>query len=87
MAHNTSYRFSILLLEELKDRGAPDWVKTKGQKRKDKEKRRPKNESGPPSYNSRSNSLHDISNQGAKQRKAQAPPPEEKSGVPTKYPN
>ena len=86
VAHNTSYRFSILLLEELKYRGAPNWEKTKGQKIKDKEKRRPQNESGPPSYNSRSNSLLDISNQGAKQRKPQAPPPEEKSVLLAKYP-
>ena len=74
VAHNTSYRFSILLLKELKDRGAPDWAKTKRQKTKDKEKRRQNNDSELPSYNSRSNSFLDISTQGAKQRKAQAPP-------------
>ena len=74
VAQNTSYRFSISLLEELKDRGAPDWGKTKGQRLKDERGRRPKDESGPPSYNSRSASPADISNRKSKLQVAQAPP-------------
>lgn len=86
VAQNTSYHFSISLLEELKDRGAPDWGKSKGQRRKDERGRRPKDESGPPSYNSRSASPADISNRKSKLLAAQAPPLEDKSEIRNKYP-
>ena len=85
VAQNTSYRFSISLLEELKDRGAPDWGKTKGQRQKDERGRRPKDESGPPSYNSRSSSPA-ISNRKSNIQAAQAPPLEDKSEIRNKYP-
>ena len=79
MALNTSSRFSISLLEELRERGAPDWGKTKGQKRRDDNKRRPHDESELPSYNSPAGSFLDLSNEGVKQRRVNSPQSEEKS--------
>ena len=86
VALNTSNRFGISLLEELRERGAPDWGKTKGQKRRDDNRRRPHDESELPSYNSPSGSFLDLSNEGVKQRRAHSPQSEEKSRFRDNFP-
>ena len=83
------------IITELKDRGAPEWAKTAGQKKKDsrKEVQTDKNlgirlqklkgaESGPPSYNSSHRpSLVNIESETDK-HSPQAPPLEEKTRLP-----
>ena len=86
VALNTSSRFSISLLQELRERGAPDWGKTKGQKRRDDNKRRPHDESELPSYNSPAGSFLDLSNEGVKQRRTNSPQSEIKSRFLGNYP-
>ena len=86
VALNTSSRFSISLLEELRERGAPDWGKTKGQKRRDDNKRRPHDESELPSYNSPAGSFLDLSNEGVKHRRVHSPQSEEKSSFLGNFP-
>ena len=63
MVLNTSYHFSLSLLGELRQRGAPDWGKTKGQKRRDKDAKRSQDELELPAYDSRSGSFLDVSKQ------------------------
>ena len=79
VALNTSNRFGISLLEELRKRGAPDWGKTASQKRRDDNRRKPHDGSELPSYNSPSGSFLDLSNEGVKQRRAHSPQSEEMS--------
>ena len=83
---NTSFHFSLSLLEELRLRGAPDWGKTKGQKRKDKDAKRSQDELELPAYDSRSGSYLDVSKQEFNQQTLQDPQLEGKSRYMSNYP-
>ena len=76
MARNTDFSFVQTLLLKLKTQGAPDWSKSAAQTKKDAKTQpknrnandehislknlHPKQESGPPSYNSRTGSAINI---------------------------
>ena len=95
VARNEDVEFVQELITQLKARGAPEWTKTKGQKKKDsrQEAQPDKNlgipleklkgsESGPPSYNSSHRpSLVNVESETDKPS-PQAPPLEEKSRLP-----
>ena len=95
VARNEDVEFVQELITQLKAHGAPEWAKTKGQKKKDsrQEPQLDKNlgmpleklkggESGPPSYNSSHRpSLVNIESETDK-HSPQAPPLEEKSRLP-----
>ena len=83
---NTSFHFSLSLLEELRLRGAPDWGKTKGQKRKDKDAKRSQDELELPAYESRSGSSLDVSKQEFSQQSLQDSRVEGKSRNISNYP-
>ena len=94
VARNEDFEFVQELISQLKARGAPEWTKTKGQKKKDsrQEVQTDKNliplqnlngaESGPPSYNSSHRpSIVNIESEKEK-HSPQAPPLEEKPRLP-----
>ena len=92
VARNEDVEFVQRLITQLKARGAPEWTKTKGQKKKDsRQEAQPDNiplqklkgaESGPPSYNSSHRpSLVNVESETDK-HSPQAPPLEEKPRLP-----
>ena len=76
---NSKTEFCQELLKELRRKGAPDWAKTKGQKKKDQ-----KTDANLPSYNSSMSNIPAQSHMGGE---PQAPPLEAKSDLIQNYPD